>query len=215
MLVAQQFEDPAQQREAATLGMWVFLATEVLFFGAMFTGYVVYRSLYPLAFHAASRHLDALLGTINTVVLIGSSLTMALAVEAARTGHRERSAGYLIVTILLGCAFLAIKFTEYGRKFDEHLVPGRGFTFDGPDSSHAQLFFSFYFVMTGFHALHLVVGIGLMAVLLAATWRGRFSAAYASPVEIGGLYWHFVDVVWIFLYPLLYLIGGNAGIGGR
>jgi len=202
------FDDPAQQTHAATLGMWAFLATEVLFFGGLFTAYAVYRSSYPGAFAEASRHLDVTLGTINTGVLIGSSLTMALAVWAAQTGRRRDQVLYLVLTILLGSVFLGIKVVEYGHKFHEHLVPGPHFS--GSEPAHAQIFFSLYFVMTGMHALHMVIGIVLLAILAVRAGRGRFSPVYYSPVEVTGLYWHFVDIVWIFLFPMLYLIGLHA-----
>ncbi len=204
--MAHQFDDLDQQREACSLGMWIFLVTEIMFFGGMFTGYVVYRSAYPEAFADASRHLSVVLGAINTAVLICSSLTMALAVRGAQFGKRKALIGFLLVTILLGSLFLGIKAVEYSRKFHEHLVPGRAFSFEGPHARHAELFFSFYFAMTGTHALHMVIGIGVLAVLVVLSWRGWFSAEYHSPVELTGLYWHFVDIVWIYLFPLLYLI---------
>lgn len=205
--LAHQFDDLEQQSEAATLGMWAFLVTEVLFFGGLFLGYVVYRSSYPEAFASGSHHLDVALGAVNTAVLIGSSLTMALAVHAAQVGRRKELVLFLLGTILLGAVFLGIKGVEYAHKFAEHLVPGPSFVFTGPHAHQAQLFFSFYFAMTGLHAAHMVIGIGVLAVLTVMAWGGRFSAAYYAPVEISGLYWHFVDIVWIFLFPLLYLIG--------
>lgn len=204
---AHQFDDFEQQYEAASLGMWAFLATEILFFGGLFLGYTVYRTLYPAAFTEGSHHLDILLGGINTAVLIGSSLTMALAVHSAQVGRRQAIVGFLALTMLLGLVFLSIKTVEYGHKFDEALVPGAHFVYDGPFAPQVQLFFSFYFIMTGLHALHMVVGIGIMAVLAWLAWHGKFSPTYHTPVEISGLYWHFVDVVWIFLFPLLYLLG--------
>jgi cytochrome c oxidase subunit 3 len=199
------FDDPRQQSESASLGMWVFLATEVLFFGGLFAGYAVYRALYPAAFAAGSHHLNVRLGAINTLVLIGSSVTMAMAVHAAQKGRRAAIVGFLILTILLGGVFLGVKAIEYGHKWHEHLVPGPWFDLDTPEPGHVQLFFSFYFVMTGMHALHMVIGIVMMLVLIAKTLRGRYSAAYHAPIELSGLYWHFVDIVWIFLFPILYL----------
>ena len=199
------FDDPQQQTESAALGMWVFLATEVLFFGGLFGGYAVYRALYPAAFAAGSHHLNVRLGAINTLVLIGSSLTMAMAVHAAQKGRRAGIVGFLILTMLLGGVFLGIKGIEYGHKWHEHLVPGPWFDLDTPEPGHVQLFFSYYFVMTGMHALHMIIGIVMMAVLIVKTLRGRYSAVYHAPVELSGLYWHFVDIVWIFLFPLLYL----------
>lgn len=203
---AHQFDDPAQQYEASSLGMWIFLATEVMFFGGLFAGYVVYRSAYPEAWAEGSRHLDIALGTVNTVVLIGSSLTMALAVRAAQTGRRGGQILFLLLTLILGSVFLGIKGIEYFHKFEEHLVPGPGFRWEGPLVRNVQIFYSFYFAMTGMHALHMVVGIGILTTLLVMAWRHRFSPAYFTPMEISGLYWHFVDIIWIYLFPLLYLI---------
>jgi cytochrome c oxidase subunit 3 len=208
---AHQFDDAAQQHEASWLGMWVFLATEVMFFGGMFMGYMLYRTAYPQAFVSASNHLDLWLGTINTGVLICSSFTMALAVRAAQIGQNRPVIIFLMLTIVLGAAFLGIKFTEYYFKVEEHLVPGSAFAFGEPLVSGAEIFFSFYFAMTGMHALHMIVGLCLLMTLIVKTTRGRFSASYNTPVELVGLYWHFVDIVWIFLFPLLYLVGRHLG----
>ena len=205
--VAHQFDDAAQQRAASTLGMWVFLVTEVMMFGGLFTAYVLYRSIYPNAFAAASQHLDATLGAMNTLVLLGSSLTMALAVHSAQLGRRAGTVMGLLATIALGCVFLGVKAYEYAHKFEENLVPGPYFEFAGPEATHAQLFFSLYFAMTGLHALHMVIGVAVLGTLTWMAARKRFSAEYNTPVEIGGLYWHFVDIVWIYLFPLLYLLG--------
>ncbi|HEV8336644.1 MAG TPA: cytochrome c oxidase subunit 3 family protein [Candidatus Polarisedimenticolia bacterium] len=235
---AHQFEDAGQQREAVTLGMWVFLVTEILFFGGLFLAYAVYRWSFPAAFTLASRHLDVLLGGVNTVVLIGSSLTMAFAVHAAQTGRRRALSLFLLLTMLLGGVFLGIKAVEYHAKFVERLIPGASFMmseenapahFDpatdpaiaagvpsvdpGAEADlqrHAQIFFSLYFAMTGMHALHMVIGLGLLTWLLFGAARGRFRPGADAPVEIVGLYWHFVDIIWIFLFPLLYLIGRHA-----
>jgi cytochrome c oxidase subunit III len=204
---AHQFDDAVQQHEASWLGMWVFLATEVLFFGGMFTGYTIYRIANPQAFASASNHLDIVLGTINTAVLICSSFTMALAVRAAQLDTRKPTIIFLILTMILGTVFLGIKFTEYYAKFEEHFVPGSAFVYPGPQANAAEIFFSFYFAMTGMHALHMIIGLGLLTTMIVKTARGRFSASYYTPVEIVGLYWHFVDIVWIFLFPLLYLVG--------
>jgi cytochrome c oxidase subunit 3 len=205
-----QFDDPGQQREASHLGMWTFLVTEILFFGGMFTAYTVYRSEYPAAFAGASHHLSLIIGTINTAVLIASSLTMALAVHASQTGRRKTLLVFLVATMCLGSVFLGLKGVEYAHKFEEHLVPGPNFVYRGPDAVHAQLFFSLYFAMTGMHAVHMIIGLGLMTYLLICAARGRFTPEYHTPVVVGGLYWHFVDIVWIFLYPLLYLVGAHA-----
>ena len=204
--LAHQFDDIEQQHESASLGMWIFLATEVMFFGGMFLGYSVYRGWYTAAYGEASRHLDIVLGAINTGVLLCSSLTMALAVHAAQLGGRRVVTLFLIATIVLGSVFLGIKGFEYYHKYEEHLIPGPDFRFEGPNAGHAQIFFSFYFVMTGMHALHMIVGIGIMLVMIRLTRRGRFSPEYYFPVEMTGLYWHFVDIVWVFLFPLLYLV---------
>ena len=208
--LAHQFDSLEQQVEASTLGMWVFLVTEVLFFGGLFLTYTVYLSFYPAAFAVASHELDIVLGTTNTVVLITSSLTMALAVHAAQTGARRPLLIFLALTMFLGTVFLGIKGVEYYHKFVEHHVPGASFEFERQYARHAQIFFSLYFMMTGVHALHMVVGIGIMLVMFVLSWRGTITESYYSPIEISGLYWHFVDIVWIFLFPLLYLIGRHV-----
>lgn len=200
------FDDLEQQKDASTLGMWVFLVTEMMFFGGLFAGYTIYRLLYPEAFAAGSHHTDLVLGSINTIVLIGSSLTMALAVYYAQSTKRNQLVTFLILTIMLGSVFLAIKGIEYHHKYVDHVVPGINDQVEGPMAEQEQLFFLFYFIMTGMHALHMIIGVGLLLVLTVRASRGRFSAQYFSPVEITGLYWHFVDIIWIFLFPLLYLI---------
>jgi cytochrome c oxidase subunit 3 len=205
-----QFETLDQQRETASLGMWVFLVTEVLFFGGMFMTYTLNRSTYPDVFGEASRSINLTLGAVNTVVLIGSSLTMAMSVWAAQVGKTRLVTFFLIATLILGTVFLGIKGVEYHEKFVEHHVPGLDFSFEPGASpatnAHAQLFFSLYFAMTGLHALHMIIGAGLLLWLIKESLRGRFNASYNTPVENVGLYWHFVDIVWIFLFPLLYLI---------
>jgi cytochrome c oxidase subunit 3 len=208
--LAHQFDSLEQQREASTLGIWVFLVTEVLFFGGLFVTYLVYRSSYPGAFVAASHELLIWAGATNTVVLITSSLTMALAVHAAQTGNQRQLAWLLVATMALGAVFLGIKAFEYYTEWVEHHVPGLNYRFEGEYFRTAQIFFSLYFVMTGLHAAHMIVGLGIMAVLLALSVRGRFTPEYYNPIEVGGLYWHFVDIVWIFLFPLLYLIGRHT-----
>ncbi len=221
------FDTMAQQREAATLGMWVFLLTEVLFFGGLFIAYTLYRMWYYEAFALASKSIEIVPGLINTVVLIGSSLTMALAVRAAQTNQRKATVNWLIGTIVLGSVFLGIKVDEYELKFEHLHVPGAHFDFfhhsdeigvplDPPASGltmtrddlqrTTQIFFSLYFTMTGLHALHMIVGIGLMLVITWMAHKGRFDSSYYAPVEMAGLYWHFVDLVWIYLFPLLYLV---------
>jgi cytochrome c oxidase subunit III len=204
-----QFETIEQQQETSTLGMWAFLVTEVMFFGGLFGAYAVYRYLYPHAFSEASHHLDYKIGAINTAVLIGSSMTMALAVRGAQLGNRRSQVVFLLLTIMLGSTFLGIKVFEYHEKFVHHLVPGANFSFPGPYGREAQIFFSLYFAMTGMHAVHMIIGIGMLATLTVLASRGHFSSQYFTPVELGGLYWHFVDIVWIYLFPLLYLIRGG------
>jgi cytochrome c oxidase subunit 3 len=208
--LAHHFDNLAQQQEAASLGMWVFLLTEILFFGGLFLVYTIYRTWYPEAFAAGSHHLDIPLGAINTAVLIGSSLTMALAVQAAQLNARRGIMLFLALTMVLGGVFLGIKTLEYSHKFSEHLVPGGLFQFDAKFFRPAQIFFSLYFLMTGLHALHMVIGIGLMIWMMLWAYNGTLGDGYYAPVEVVGLYWHFVDIVWIFLFPLLYLIGRHA-----
>lgn len=204
--LAHHFDTLEQQHDAATLGMWVFLVTEIMFFGGLFTGYAVYRALHPQAFAAGSRLTDISLGAVNTLVLICSSYTMVLAIRAARMARRDLSVAFLLTTIVLGTIFLGIKFLEYYEKFQEHHVPGAGFFYSGPDPGGVQMFLCLYFGMTALHAIHMMVGIGLVAVMAFYTWKGHFTAEHYAPLEVTGLYWHFVDVVWIFLFPLLYLV---------
>ena len=205
-----QYKTLEQQRETASFGMWIFLSTEVLFFGGMFMTYTLNRSTYPDVFSEASKTIRLSLGAINTVVLIASSLTMALSVWASQAGKKKLLPVFLIATLILGCVFLGIKGVEYHEKYVEHHIPGWNFSFEpGSDvatNAHTQLFFSLYFGMTGLHALHMIVGAGLLIWLIKESLRGRFTPEYNTPVENIGLYWHFVDIVWIFLFPLLYLI---------
>jgi cytochrome c oxidase subunit 3 len=196
-----------QQQEAATLGMWVFLVTEVMFFGGLLMAYLLYRVWYPMAWSEGSEELSIALGGTNTLVLIGSSLTMAMAVRAAQTGRSPRTiVSWLGITMVLGLTFLVIKFFEYKEKWDLNHIPGRNFHWDGPDAPHVQIFFSLYFCLTGLHALHMIIGFGLLSVIAWMAHKGRFDQQWYTPVELAGLYWHFVDIVWIFLFPLLYLV---------
>ena len=210
------FYTEEQQRDASNLGMWIFLGTEVMFFGGLFCAYLIYRLMYFGDFGAASKSIDAALGGANTAVLICSSLTVVLAIWGAQTARRGLMLSMLVLTMLFGLAFLGVKGYEYYQKFQEHHVPGPSFSFENvpipghPDQHanprHAEIFFSLYFIMTGLHALHMVVGLGIFTWLLIMAWRGRFTPEYHTPLEIGGLYWHFVDMIWIYLFPLLYLI---------
>jgi cytochrome c oxidase subunit 3 len=215
--MAHQFEDLDQQQDADALGIWVFLVTEIMFFGGVFAAYAIFRWLYFAAFEGGSRILDVRLGALNTIVLLGSSLTMALSVRSAQTGNRRSLVLFLMLTMILGGTFLGVKAYEYDQKFVEHVVPDLDW---GPQGEilarlapggldHAQLYFFFYFAMTGLHALHMIIGMGLLLWLVFRARKGAFTPHYFAPVEVVGLYWHFVDIVWIFLFPLLYLIGGR------
>ena len=202
------FDDAAQQLDSSTLGMWVFLLTEIMFFGGMFGGYTVYRNMYPEAFASTSRFMNLTIGAINTGVLICSSFTMVLAVRSAQLGKRRLLIAFLALTLLLGCVFLGLKYVEYYEKWVDHHIPGPGFQYGDSRYFHqAQILFFLYFAMTGMHAIHMIVGAGLLTTLIVMAARNRFSSAWYTPVEMIGLYWHFVDIVWIFLFPLLYLIG--------
>jgi cytochrome c oxidase subunit III len=229
------FDTMAQQKEAAVVGMWVFLLTEILFFGGLFAAYMVYRIWYFDAFAEASRSLSLFWGGLNTAVLIGSSLTMAMAVRCAQTNKRSATVNWLILTMILGTVFLGVKVIEYADKFEHHHVPGYNFQWAAAHEAPAagaeagaegtaaaphrelalnadqlqlttQIYFSLYFTMTGLHALHMIIGIGIMLVITWMAWKGKFDEEYYTPVEMAGLYWHFVDIVWIFLFPLLYLV---------
>ncbi|HEV8238101.1 MAG TPA: cytochrome c oxidase subunit 3 family protein [Thermoanaerobaculia bacterium] len=209
-VLQHHFDSLDQQRDASTLGMWAFVAQEAMFFGGLFTAYLVYRFLYPQAFHLGSHQLNILLGGINTAVLITSSLTMAMAVWSAQTGRRKLLTSFLVLTLLLGTVFLVIKYFEYAEKFHHGLVPGYNFNqahFPAGEGGHVQLFFCLYFAMTGMHAIHMIIGAGILLVYIPLAAKGKFTVEYAHPVELFGLYWHFVDIVWIFLFPLLYLLG--------
>jgi cytochrome c oxidase subunit 3 len=210
--LAHHFDDLAQQREASTLGVWAFLATEVMFFGGAIASFALYRWLEPRGFALASRHLDVTLGAVNTAILIGSSFTMALAVRAGALGSRRMQVAMLAVTLAFGLAFLGIKAVEYAHKGHDHLVPGASFAFpESPaDFLAARRFFGFYFVLTGMHALHMVVGLGVVGHAMRRAWRGDFTPESHEFLEGTGLYWHFVDIAWIFLFPLLYLIGRHG-----
>jgi cytochrome c oxidase subunit III len=207
--LSHQFEDLQQQQETAHLGMWTFLATEVLFFGGLFCLYTIYRYAYPHAFEECSRMMNLWLGALNTFVLLTSSLTMAMAVNAAEEGRSRAIIRWLCVTGFLGSIFLVVKAFEYHHKFTEHLIPGIHFGPEFGTPRGAEIFFSLYFIMTGLHAVHMIIGLGLLTTIGIMAARGRFTATYHNPVQVTGLYWHFVDIVWIFLYPLLYLVGAR------
>jgi cytochrome c oxidase subunit 3 len=211
----EQFDTAEQQKDASTLGMWIFLITEIMFFGGMFLAYTVYRRAYPEVFAIASSSLNAVIGAINTGVLLLSSFTMVMAVRAAQLGQRHMIILFLTLTLFFGGMFLGVKAYEWNEKFQEHHIPGQAaFHLEGVapgQQGHAQLFFSLYFAMTGLHALHMVIGVGLLSFLMLHAAKGTYSATYFTPVDVAGLYWHFVDVIWIFLFPLLYLIDRHLG----
>jgi cytochrome c oxidase subunit 3 len=223
--LAHQFDNLEQQREAGTLGMWVFIAQEVMFFGGLFLAYLIYRMTYPNAFMAASNHLNWTIGTFNTAVLITSSLTMALAVWATQAGRAPKvQVAFMLATVFLGLVFLGVKAYEYNEKYVDGLIPAAGW-FNPPAEllrqwaeagvtvQNVQMFFWLYFAMTGLHALHMIVGVIIITPIIYWAWHGRYSPEYHSPVENFGLYWHFVDIIWIFLFPLLYLLGAHFGKG--
>ena len=204
--VAHHFPNLRQQEHAARLGMWLFLATELLLFGGLFTAYSVYRFLYPATFQQASEHLSVAAGTINTVVLITSSLSVALAHHLAHHRRGKAAGVALLVTLAFAVVFLCIKAWEWTHDFHEGLLPGRYYTNQELTAVGAPMFFTLYFILTGLHGLHVVIGMTVLAILTVGCFRGRYSTGYVTPVELGGMYWHLVDLIWIFLYPLLYLI---------
>lgn len=208
--VEEQFDSAEQQREAATMGMWIFIATEILFFGGMFLAYTVYRINYPAAFAEASRHTLVVFGSINTAILLVSSTIMAFAVHAARENRRGLLGALLMITASLGAAFLVLKGFEYAYEIQEGLLPGRGFHLEAADSAHAEMFFYIYWVMTGVHALHVAIGIVLIAVFAFRAWLKNAFQDHDTPIDLLGLYWHFVDIVWVFLFPLLYLVARHG-----
>ena len=205
--LAEHFTDAEQQHESAKLGMWVFLLTEVLLFGGLFVAYVIYRAWYPEMFIDAHKQLSVLMGGINTVVLITSSVTMALAIRSVQLNNMKASKGYLIATILLAGCFLLIKYFEYSHKFHLGQLPGKFYSFDGVKGSNPHLFFSIYFLMTGLHGLHVIIGMCAIGWAYMKVASGKLTPTYYTPVEMVGLYWHLVDLIWIYLFPLLYLIG--------
>lgn len=222
--LAHQFDDSEQQHESYTLGMWLFLATEIMMFGGLFLSYVRYRHAYPDLFLEVGRHTVFWIGTLNTGVLLTSSLFMAFAVHAAQKGNRKALVGYLLLTLLFGLVFMGLKGYEYYDDYEQHLVPGLNFAlpeggrhpvpglnlaYPGVQQA-AAMFFVLYFFMTGLHAIHLTIGICVVGLMAFLSWRGWFTAENYAPVEITGLFWHFIDIVWVFLYPLLYLVGRHG-----
>ena len=209
-LLEEQFDDARQQREAATLGMWLFLSTEVLFFGVLFASYTVCRVLYPEGFAAASRHTDMLLGTLETAVLLTSSALVALGVRAVKLDQRRAATWLLSGTALLGVAFLLMHGFEYYSEYTEHLVPGINFEQTGPHARAIELFFCLYYFITGLHSIHVMVGVGVIGVLTVRVAHGAFGSQRYNALELSALYWHLVDIVWIFVYPVIYLVGRST-----
>jgi cytochrome c oxidase subunit III len=205
-ILGHHFSSLERQNEAMRLGMWLFLATEILLFAGLFTGYSIYRFQFPLAFKECSRHLDLTLGTVNTLVLITSSFTVALSIHFARTDRPRPAAICIGITLLFALGFLGIKAVEYTAHFHEHALPGKFYAFEEVQVSGAAMFYTMYFLMTGLHGVHVVAGMSVLSWLLWRTLQGRYSSRYYTGLELGGLYWHLVDLIWIFLYPLLYLI---------
>jgi cytochrome c oxidase subunit III len=206
--VDMQFDDAAQQRTASGLGMWTFLASEVLFFGGLFAAYTIYRWKYPQAFAEGSEHLYESIGTINTAILLTSSLFVALAVQGLHSSRPRRARRFLIATVVCGLSFLVLKTIEYWLDYREALVPGLQFdSSQFTDAEHVTLFFTFYFIMTGLHGLHVISGLLVLTVIGILFSRAARPEKYANALENGALFWHLVDIIWIFLFPLLYLIG--------
>lgn len=205
--LAHHFSGVEQQKESAKLGMWIFLLTEVLLFGGLFCAYAIFRALNHDMFYNAHKFLDVELGMLNTYVLITSSVTMALAIRSVQIGNRKAAIINLVLTLAFAMVFLVVKYFEYSHKFHLGQLPGKYYTFTGVEGNNPHIFFSIYFVMTGLHGLHVLGGMAAISWILVKTARGRFSKEYYTPMEMTGLYWHLVDLIWIFLFPLLYLIG--------
>jgi cytochrome c oxidase subunit 3 len=205
--LAHHFDAPEQQFESAKLGMWIFLVTEILLFGGLFCAYSIFRTWHPDMFFNAHKFLDIRLGTLNTIVLIGSSLTMALAIRSIQLDRRKESVRFLMATLILAGIFLVVKYFEYSHKIHLGQLPGKFYTFKGIQGTNPHIFFSVYFMMTGLHGIHVIGGMSVIAVLMRKMMRGSFNANYYTPIDLIGLYWHLVDLIWIFLFPLLYLIG--------
>jgi len=206
VIPAHHFDSVEQEQDAAKQGIWLFLATEILMFGGLFVAYSIFRGKYPEMFHSGSKMLDVTLGAFNTVVLITSSYTMANAVTQTQKGDWQKAFNNVLITLICAGIFMVVKYFEYSHKFHEGMLPGLSFKVEGA-SQGLGLFFSLYFVMTGLHGIHILVGMALMVWLLIRLKRGEFSPHYYIPVEGVGLYWHIVDIIWIFLFPLMYLIG--------
>ncbi len=205
-VVPHHFESAEQAYQSSKTGLWLFLVTEILLFGGLFVAYIIYRALYPATFHECSHHLNRVMGAINTVVLICSSFSMAMAVQKVQQNQKKTAVYLLLFTLLCAATFMVIKYFEYTHKIHEGLLPGAHFSYEAIKAPKADLFFSLYFMMTGLHGIHVLVGMGLITWVMIRTRRGDFSRQYYTPVDLTGLYWHLVDLIWIYLFPLLYLI---------
>ena len=205
--LAHHFVEPVQQYEAAKLGMWIFILTEVLLFGGLFCAYTIFRLWYPDMFFNAHKHLSLVIGSLNTVVLITSSLTMALAIRSTQINKKNQTIFFLTCTLLLAAAFLFFKYLEYSEHFRLGQFPGKFYTYTGIQGTNPHIFFSIYYLLTGLHGLHIIGGITVIVIMLIRTAKNNFSSEYYTPLEVTGLYWHLVDLIWIFIFPLLYLVG--------
>ncbi|GAO02015.1 cytochrome c oxidase subunit 3 family protein [Anaeromyxobacter sp. PSR-1] len=204
--LAHHFENIEKQSHAERLGMWLFLASEVLLFTALFAAYAVYRYLYSDAFAEASRAIETWFGLVNTVILVTSSFTVALGLNEAVKGNGRKTGLWFAVSVAFALAFLALKAVEYSHHFQEGQLPGRYYSFHELQAPGASLFFSLYFLITGLHGVHVIVGMTILAVVGVKAARGKYTATYHTPVELAGLYWHLVDLIWIFVFPLIYLV---------
>jgi cytochrome c oxidase subunit 3 len=204
--LAHHFPDMKTQEHAARMGMWLFLSTEILLFAVLFTAYALYRFLFPVGFEEASKLAHVAMGATNTVILITSSLTVALAIHYARHGENRKVVGLLAITIAFGAVFMVLKGYEYHHHWLEGQLPGRFYHYAGLQGPGVSMYFTVYFLMTGLHGLHVLIGMSLLAWVAVRAARGEFGPAYSTPVELTGLYWHLVDLIWIFLFPLLYLV---------
>lgn len=206
--VPHHFKSAQHEYASSKEGVWLFLTSEILMFGGLFVGYIIFHGLYPDVFHEGSKHLDWRLGAINTIVLLTSSLTMVLGLHYCQTGEKNKAVTNLAITIACGAIFMVIKYFEYSHKIHDGLLPGNWYSADKHGIYNIGLYYSFYFMMTGLHGIHVLAGMGLILWVLLRARKGEFSASYYTPVEGVALFWHLVDLVWIFLFPLLYLVGG-------
>ncbi len=205
---SHHFDSAEHEYATSKEGIWLFLTSEILMFGGLFVGYIIYSNVYPQVFHEGAKHLDWRLGALNTIVLLTSSLTMVLGIHYSQHNDRKKAVFNLAVTILCGAIFMLVKYFEYTHKIHEGLLPGKWYHGPVPEGiSNIGLYYSFYFMMTGLHGIHVLAGMGLILWVLLRAQKGEFNSHYYTPVEGVGLFWHLVDLIWIFLFPLLYLVG--------